>query len=45
MNEMITPLGQVLPLQGGNLARVARFEEALSLTLKHASMHLATARA
>ncbi len=27
MNEMITPFGQLQPLQGGNLARVADLKE------------------
>ena len=27
MNELITPFGQLRPLQGGNLARVANLKE------------------
>ena len=27
MNELITPCGQLRPLQGGNLARVANLKE------------------
>ena len=27
MNEMITPVGQLQPLEGGNLARVANLME------------------
>ena len=39
MNELITPFGQVRPLQGGNLARVANLKEVDHRLIKQASMH------
>ncbi len=44
MNEMITPFGQLRPLQGGILARVANLKEVDHKLSKQASMHRATAR-
>ena len=44
MNEMITPFGQLRPLQGGNLARVANLKEVDHKLSKQASMRRATAR-